>query len=190
MRQLLSFSDYAKHRKVSPAAVSQAVASGRITPVVDQSGRRRIDPEIADMQWSKNTDPLQSERASSKRGALTPAGEGDGVAHSNGSPYWDARTMREQSEAAIADMKRRQMAGELCDVAGVRRAASGMGRVTRDSVMGVPSRISPELAHLTSAWEIEQRLSAALRQVLDDVAKMTADDLERVLGVSGRTADD
>lgn len=181
MRQLLSFSEYAAHRKVSPAAVSQAVASGRITPVVDTRGRRRIDPEIADAQWSKNTDPLQSERAGgSNRGAESPdGGEGGGA---KGSPYWDARTRRELAEAEMSEMKRRQMAGELCDVAGVRRAASGMGRVMRDSVMGVPSRLAPELAHLSDAWEIEQRLTAALRQVLDDLAKMTADDLRRAIG--------
>lgn len=180
MRQLLSFSEYARHRRVSPAAVSQAVASGRITPVVDTRGRRRIDPEIADAQWSKNTDPLQSERASrSNRGAEPPDGGGEGGA--KGSPYWDARTRREQAEAEMAEMKLRQQAGELCDVAGVRRAASDMGRAMRDAVMGLPSRIAPELAHLSDAWEIEQRLSAALRQVLDDLAKITRADLERAI---------
>mgnify|MGYP000651518381 CR=1 FL=1 len=180
MRQLLSFSEYAKHRKVTPAAVSQAVASGRITPVVDTRGRRRIDPEIADMQWSKNTDPMQSERASGTRSAAkSPDGGGGGG--ENGSPYWDARTRREQSEAAMAEMKQGQMAGELVERSRVEAAACAYGRMIRDSVLGVPTKIAPGVSHLTDPWEIEQLISAALRQVLDDVAKMTASDLERAL---------
>lgn len=180
MAVLITPAVYARRRGVSREAVGKAIRTGRITFVADATGRKMIDPEVADIQWKKNTDPLQSARASvGRRGQGSP--DGDSGAES---PYWDARSRREQSEAAISEMKQRQMAGELCDVAGVHRAASTMGRAIRDSVMGVPTRIAPELAHVSDAWEIEQRLSAALRQVLDDAAKMAVDDLARTVGAS------
>lgn len=176
---------------MSKEAVSKAIEAGRITTVPGPNGRKLIDPEVADIQWARNTDPLQSARANAPKGERGQPAHGN-AAHGNangggeggesGSAYWDARTLREESEAAIASMKRRQMEGDLVERRRVEEASMRIGRTLRDAVLAVPTKLAPELSHLTDAWEIEQRIAAALRQVLDDVAKMTAADLDRAMG--------
>lgn len=189
MLELISPAEYSRRRGVSKEAVSKAIEKGRITTILGENGRKLIDPEVADIQWAKNTDPLQSQRANAPKGDRGPgvgggSGSGGGIGEGgdSGSDYWAARTLREQSEAAMADMKRRQMEGDLVERRRVEEASMRIGRMLRDAVLGVPTKLAPEVSHLTDSWEIEQRLSAALRQVLDDVAKMTVDDLARAMG--------
>ena len=187
MPELITPAEYSRRRGVSKEAVSKAIEKKRITTVAGENGKKLIDPEVADIQWARNTDALQSQRANAPKGerGQQPAGDGSGGGGGeggDGSAYWAARTLREQSEAAIADMKRRQMEGDLVERKRVEEAAMRIGRMLRDAVLGVPTKLAPEVSHLTDSWEIEQRLSAALRQVLDDVAKMTTDDLARAMG--------
>ncbi len=186
MPELITPAAYSRRRGVSKEAVSKAIEAGRITTVPGQNGRKLIDPEVADIQWAKNTDPLQSARANAPKGnrglPVTGNSGAGGDGGDGGSAYWDARTLREQSEAAIASMKRQQMEGELVERRRVEEASMRIGRTLRDAVLAVPTKLAPELSHLTDAWQIEQRITAALRQVLDDVAKMTADDLDRAMG--------
>ncbi len=185
MPELITPAEYSRRRGVSKEAVSKAIEAGRISTIPGDNGRKMIDPEVADIQWAKNTDPLQAARANAPKGDRVPAASGGGVAPAagseNGSAYWDARTEREKSEAAMAEMKRRQMEGDLVERERVNTAAMALGRMTRDAVLGVPTKLAPELAHLTDAWEIERRMAEALRKVLDDVAKMSADDLARAM---------
>src|SRR3989304_5281631 len=49
----MSYRAYARHRGVSPEAVSKAVKTGRITAGTDG----KIDPKKADLEWEANTDP-------------------------------------------------------------------------------------------------------------------------------------
>lgn len=176
MRKLLSPAEDARHRKCSPAAVSQAISAGRITPVAGPDGRKMIDPEVADLQWKAKTDPAQSARANaSKRGDDLP-GHGDLAAPD----YLKSRARREQAEANIAEMRAAELAGELVSAERVRLAATKMGRLMRDAVLGVPSRIAPTIAAETDAHLIEQALLASLRRALDDTAKISASDLEQV----------
>lgn len=183
MAELITPAAYSRRRRVTREAVSKAIEKGRITTIPDPvTGRKMIDPEVADIQWAKNTDALQSMRANAPKAGTGMAGAtGSAGGDGDGSAYWDARTSREQSEAAIADMKRRQMEGELVERRRVEEASMRVGRMLRDAVLGVPTKLAPELSHLADPFAIEQRLSAALRQVLDDVAKMTVDDLERAM---------
>lgn len=176
MRHLLSFTAYAAHRGVSAAAVSQAVSAGRITTVQDEGGRRLIDPEVADVQWKKNTDLKQSERANAgKRGGNLPDA---GTPQSE--KYWEIRTRREAAEMQMAELRAAELAASLVSAERVRAAAMRMSRMLRDSLLAIPAKIAPTLATETDPHQVEQRLTAALRRALDDIASMTANDLERL----------
>jgi phage terminase large subunit GpA-like protein len=50
-RQRLTQAEYAKHRGCSAVAVHKAIKAGRITTFEDGT----IDPEVADIQWAKNS---------------------------------------------------------------------------------------------------------------------------------------
>lgn len=72
-RQLMGMREYARHREANGLpgqtlrAVQRAIETGRISTVSDEKGRQRIDAEVADIQWNRNTDPDQSDRASAGR---------------------------------------------------------------------------------------------------------------------------
>ena len=51
----LSIRGYARHRGVTDGAARKAIKAGRIT----KNKNDKIDPELEDKQWSKNTDPAQ-----------------------------------------------------------------------------------------------------------------------------------
>jgi len=178
MPELITPAEYARRRGVSHVAVGKAISKGRITTVLSGTGRKMIDPEVADIQWAKNTDPDQSARANAPKASVPIAGGGE----SDGSAYWDARTRRETAEASMSELKLKQLAGDLVDRKRVELAAAAAGRALRDAIMSVPTKLAPEFGAIADPWEIERRMQAALRQVLDDAAGIAAADLAKVIG--------
>lgn len=179
MTTLISPAEYARRRGVSREAVSKAIEKGRISTVSGDNGRKMIDPEVADIQWAKNTDPAQSARANSPKATIPPASRAD---DQKGSAYWDAHTRREIAAANREELLEKKLAGELVERAKVEDAAFSIGRMLRDSVLGLPTKLAPELAAMSDAFEIETKLRNALRKVLEDITKITADDLTKAMG--------
>jgi len=179
MTTLISPAAYARKRGVSREAVSKAINNGRISTVAGHNGRKMIDPEVADIQWAKNTDPAQSARANSPKTIVPPflrAGD------QQGSAYWDAHTRREIAAANREELLEKKLAGELVERVKVEDAAFAIGRMLRDAVLGLPTRLAPELAALPDAFEIETKLRNELRKVLEDITSITADDLAKAMG--------
>ena len=136
-----------------------------------------IDPEVADIQWKKNTDPKQSERANSaKRGEAPPTGSGDATC----SEYWESKARREKAEAVIAELRAQELAHQLVSIERVRAASMRMSRLLRDSLLTIPPKIAPTLATESDSHAIEQALAEALRRALNDIASMTDNDLEQL----------
>lgn len=187
--QFLTVTQYAAWRGVSPQAVRKALATKRITGVLD-AGKVRIDPEVADIQWAKNTDPKQSERANAGKPAAPggtvaagieapgPRRPGKDSGEEPGNAYWDSRARREAAEAEKAEIELAKLRGSVADREGMHRAAMALGRMLRDSMLGIPPKVAPEYAGMTDPFEIERHLDVAIRRVLDDVAALTMVDLD------------
>ena len=186
-RQLMGLREYARHREASGlpgttlAAVQKAASSGRITLVADDKGRPKVDPEVADIQWGRNTDAEQSARANAGRDPSPPSSDGRGGqgGERDGSAYWDARTRREQAEASRAELELQRMQGDLVSRDRVERAASETGRLLRDMVLSVPSRVASEVAAMTDPVAVEARLRAELRGALEDVSRLAKTGIEQ-----------
>lgn len=191
-RRLLGYREYAAHRKAAGLvgttlrSVQKAVETNRISTVTDEKGRTKIDPEVADIQWSRNTDGDQSMRANSARlaagatmGNETPSGSAtvstagaqseDGA---NGSRYWDAKTRREIAAAEKEELQLEELRGNLVSRAEVRRAGLQAGRLLRDMIMSVPTKVAGELAALTDTAEVERRLREELRKPLEQIERI------------------
>lgn len=193
-RQLMGLREYARYREarrlpgITLRAVQKAIESGRITTVVDEKGRTKIDAEVADIQWGRNTDPDQSARANAGRDVAPPPGGGDaGGAGGHGSEressaYWDAKTRREIAEATKAELQLEEMSGALVKREAVERAAYESGRLLRDMVLSVPSCLAAEVAAMTDPQAIEVRMREELRKVLADLVRLTRTGLEKVAG--------
>lgn len=97
--------------------------------------------------------------------------------------YWTNKSHREGAMAELAVLEVSKRRGELVEAERVRHAAFAVGRLLRDSILALPAQLAPELAVVSDQFAIEQRLRQALRRILDDLAKMSNDDLARALKV-------
>lgn len=193
-RQLMGLREYSRYREANTLpggtlrAVQKAIETGRITTIADEKGRVKIDPEVADIQWGRNTDPEQSARANAGREPALPGTGVDPGAATGGSGqgqnslYWDARTRREQAEAEKAEIQLKEMSGELVEREAVRRAAYEAGRLLRDMLLTLPGTLAQDLAAIVAPQEIEVRLRDELRKVLDQVARVTETSLDTRIG--------
>lgn len=172
---------YAKHRGVSPEAVSKAVKLGRITTVLDDKGQRKINPEVADREWADNTDHGRRNRqgeGSLKAGHSTSAppssseGESPQVPAA-GSPasLAQSRAIKEAYEARIKKLDYEEKLGKLVDADKVRLAAFKTGRVVRDNILNVPNDLAGKLAAETDPKKIHFILTKALTEALEELVR-------------------
>jgi hypothetical protein len=109
---------YAKHRGVSEGAVRKAIRSGRIA--IGEDGL--IDPNIADRQWSANTDPAKSRSTFKKpkksRNKSSPFENEltDDQLAANELAYQRAKIANEVLKAQIGRIELKIMKGELIDL--------------------------------------------------------------------------
>lgn len=195
MSDLITITEYAKRRGISDAAVHQALKDGRIEAIT-VNGKRLIHEDLADRQWRERTQHSKARRkqtASAKLQSSSPAAVAAEAPPaptpvsfssdaSGDASYMDARTRREAALAQLAELELAKSSQRLVDRDRVATAAMRLGRLLRDAILGLPTQLSPELAAMTDPLTVEARLTEALRQVLDDVSRLTAQDLEGLLG--------
>lgn len=187
----LSLRGYARHRGVTLAAVQKAIASGRLDRALLTlgGGARRIDPEVADIEWGANTDPSQR-RSDEPEGAAT--GQGTLFEGANEPPADAARggaapaiSIQEakriqtllKSRLLTLDLAERQ--GRLSDRATFESVALESGAAVRRTIMAVPAQVRAELAAATDPHRVQQLLEAALERALAEIAAMYRKQIKR-----------
>ncbi|MFM1991328.1 MAG: hypothetical protein RJA99_4285 [Pseudomonadota bacterium] len=164
MVQLITQAEYARRRGVSRAAVTQAVKAGRIV-LIDG----KVDPDVADVQWKRNTDPAQQRGAAALASmASTAAIAPRAPAGEEGAPpdLHDARRRREQALAELAELELAEKRGELVPVADVQKALVSKVLGVRDSLDTLADRLSPLLAAESDPAKVYAMLRSEIRQVL------------------------
>ena len=146
--ELISQAEYARRRGVAKSAVAKAVKEKRIT-LIDG----KIDPAVADIQWSQNTRARgDSGRSTAQTGSVmveqgVQSENAPGAAESAGAksaqPADDYQALRARREAAAVEAAERdnaREAGRLVDRADISRGVFDAFRAVRDSVMASPQR--------------------------------------------------
>lgn len=176
MKKLVSFRGYAKHRGVSPEAVSKAVESGRITTVTDENGKRLIDPEKADLEWARNTqsskryNPTKGEMAQGKKKPDPEEGDPALSQVLQGPSYAQSRAIREAYAARLAKLEYEEKTEKLIPVDKVKVDAFKLARTVRDAILNIPDRISNELASYgNDPARIHERLTQELILALEEL---------------------
>jgi len=159
MSERLSIRAYSRHRGVSDTAVRKAIQSGRIT--LGDDGR--IDPQLADAQWSVNTDAAQQRKAvpqrevpqeavTSVREALSAApsplgGMGASTgASAGGTTLMQAKTANEVLKAQTNKVRLARLKGELVDKDQAVAHVFRMARAERDAWLNWPARVAAQMA--------------------------------------------
>jgi hypothetical protein len=165
MPTLLTIHEYAKHRKAaglsggSYPAVLKAIKSGRIM-LLDGG----IDPDVADIQWEKNTRHRIDFHGKPNQPVLPVAVGWKSAA----APDWaESKSRTEAAVAEIKEMQAAKMRCELIDREGYERAAYQCGRQIQKALVDVmPSRIAVDLAARTDPWDVECYLREQMRAEL------------------------
>jgi hypothetical protein len=156
---LLSLRAYAKHRGVTLQAVRKAIDDGRIQTTTDPNGKVRVDPAAADKAWEETTDPAKQRKPEADASAKTPP-----------SDYSRARAMREAYLANLAKITYEEKIGKLVEADAVKKAIFEASRITRDALLNIPNRISPQLASETDPHEVHLLLEAEITRALEELA--------------------
>ncbi len=182
---LMTKAEYADRRGWSRAYVSKLVKQGRL--VITDDGK--VDADASDELLAASADPSKAgvaERHHLERlekgvyahiapsaAASPPAGLPGGAPD-----YQKARARREYALALLAEDEHRKTRNELVERDLVDSAAFTAARALRDLLMGIPPKLAGDLVTLTDPWEIERRLTEALRRALEDADRLLQIDAE------------
>lgn len=189
--QAMSKSEFAAHKGWSKPYVSKLAKQERLVLTADG----KVDVAATEALLERSADPSKTgvaerhQRERIERGVtahLTPAAPPldppPEVGEAGKEPdFQKARARREHFLARLAENEARKSDGELVERAKVEQAAFAAGRLLRDLLLGLPKQISAELSAVTDPWEVERRLTAGLRRVLEDAQRLSAADLEQII---------
>lgn len=155
----MNLSAYAQHRGVTVAAVKKAITTGRIK-VGKENGKYKIDSEVADKQWSANSD----------------AAKGINQKPEIEYPEFMVSKAKEQyykAEKAKIDYEERSK--ELMPINQVIELHSKVARITRESMLNIADKISyivaaesdPDVVHMI----ISTHISDALTELSDALSR-------------------
>lgn len=169
----VSFREYARQRGISAAAVSKAVKEGRLIHgvVLDDAGKKCIDPDIADAEWAAMTDNTRGAPSHAKprgHGVSTVVQPAAAVADEP-PKFMESKAKREAFMAELARLEYEEKSGKLVQVEDVKRESFRVARIVRDSMLNIPDRVAAELAAETDPFRVQQRLAQEIRLALTEL---------------------
>jgi hypothetical protein len=175
---LLTVSAYARHRGCDEKAVRKAIDENRISAQPGKNGRRLIDPEVADIQWARNTRARVGSTAADASGDLLSAPGTTTVPPADPQApgttpagYTAARARTELANAGMAELQLAKLRGEVREVSDIKRGGFDIARELRDALDSSVNTLAAELAPLDSADACAQVLRRHNRAIQDLLAK-------------------
>jgi len=171
---LITQAEYARRRGVSRAAITKAIKSGRITPIDG-----RIDPDVADIQWARNTStaraPVAGPAPAAAAASIAPRASVRATRLNDGdedepATLLESRARREAALAELAELELSEKRGELVSAAAIERAMATKIMSVRESLDTLADRITPLLAAETDSDKVYKLLRGEIRQVLSQLS--------------------
>lgn len=199
----ISAKDLAKLKNVSFKSIYNAVASGRLIPLDPNARPLMFERDKAVADWenfrkdkhvpkgkrfeSDNQDfegPQNTEELFDEDGEVT---KGNARTHLN-----IASAKLEKFKAANEELKYREQLGKLVDVENVQKEAFQIARITRDAILAIPDRISPQLCGITDPVVMHATLTKEINGALDQLVKQYSVNIsssDNEPGASGASGD-
>ena len=163
---LISRSEAARLKKVSPQAVYKAINQGRVTPVVDNDGKVMLDKDAFETDWEKTYHPNQMKKANNYHKPRQKAVITDIPA------YEESRARTEHLKAELLDIERKQKEKDLVDSKQVQAKWLEVISIAKNKVLGIPSKAKQRIPELdVSAMNC---LEDIVRESLEEIANTQA----------------
>lgn len=180
MGERISLRAYAAHRDCALRAVQKAIESERLLEPAygrDAEGRLAwIDAELADKQWSANTDPEAAAKAGKVLDDVDELEHGENgaessapAAPSSSSEYQRARANREHYQAEQAKLDYLRNIGQLVSAEEVREVTYKRYRAIRDKFLNIPDRVATILAAERDPARVHAALTDEIKRVLSEL---------------------
>lgn len=179
--------EYCELKGWSRQYVGKLVKSQRL--VLNAAGQ--IDMDASERLLAKTSDPskvgvaARHERGRTKRGDQPPLeiviADFIDDPSDQAPDFQKSRALREHYLSLQEKDNFLKARGTLVERKAVEDAAYNAGRLLRDLLLGMAPQLAPELASMSDPWQIEKRLTAALRQTLVDAERLSAADLEHAI---------
>ena len=176
--ELISMSEFARRKGVTPQSVHKAIKSNRLG-VVHDKGRPKLDWEIASAQWDRSAVMKKEARKLRVAPAQVPEPDDpdteamleevdeDDPAIPSGTDYFEQRGATEAYKAKLARLKYLEEKGQLVRSEDVKYGCSQMVASIKQKVQSIPSKAKIRLPHL----------SIADMSVLDDLVRESLTEL-------------
>ena len=158
MIERISPAEYSRRRGCSRKTVSVKIKAGIIT-LIDGT----LDPVLADQQWDASVKQIHPDQK------IPNAYVAVARAANMNYDFHQSRAKRETHEADLSELKLRQRAGELVEVAEVTYALTDYGATLKSLIQQWPDRLAPVLAHETDVSKINAILKTECNQLIDEL---------------------
>ena len=163
---LISRSEAARLKNVTPQAVYKAINQGRVTPVVDNDGKVMLDKDAFETDWEKTYHPNQMKKANNYYKPRQKAVISDIPA------YEESRARTEHLKAELLDIERKQKEQQLVDSKQVQAKWLEVISIAKNKVLGIPSKAKQRIPELdVSAMNC---LEDIVRESLEEIANTQA----------------
>ena len=163
---LISRSEAARLKNVTPQAVYKAINQGRVTPVVDNDGKVMLDKDAFETDWEKTYHPNQIKKANNYHKPRQKAIISDIPA------YEESRARTEHLKAELLDIERKQKEQQLVDSKQVQAKWLEVISIAKNKVLGIPSKAKQRIPELdVSAMNC---LEDIVRESLEEIANTQA----------------
>lgn len=161
---VITIAEFARLRGITSDAVRKAITAGRLVDCLrkTEKGRLRIDSEIADQEWERNT--AHHRKPGPQR--VVSGGLPDEES-TDGSPNFNvSRAKREMYQAELARLEYEEKHGTLVNAEEIKKEAFRVARQVRDAILNIPDRISAELAAETDTFAVHKLLTNEIKKAL------------------------
>ena len=133
----------------------------------------KIDPELADVQWRRNTDATQSLRArggeleaddSAQASTAAKPAKGLPTRHDT---FQEAKIRTEIARAVLYEQEAAENAKKLLSLGDAERAAFTASRILRDTLLAAPPRMAADLLGMNDLVAMEKVIRSELAGALN-----------------------
>lgn len=173
MNKKLNQKQYAKHRGISPQAISKLVKQGKLDGAFIRDGRHYlINPKKADAILAMFENPARKLSTASLVGKNP---QGNQSSQQSATPerltFAEAARREKIARAALLELDLCRQRGKLVERDQVESVAAKIATTVRVGIEAIPAKVAPAIAGMDAPGDVARLLQREFKVILADMAK-------------------